>query len=148
MSTILKSLFGSQFGIDKDGYLTTNVGIKVPAVFVGASGSEIQSADTSVTSATSATTATAITNTGLTLITSTGQAFTLAAPTAAGLRKRVVQTSAGTGITVTLASGTFNGTNTVATFTAKNANLDLVAVTTAYFSVTNNSSLGSLIVLS
>lgn len=56
MTTILTSLHGRKLGLDKDGYLTGPVGIKVPAVYIGTSGSEVKQPnfDTEVVTATNA----------------------------------------------------------------------------------------------
>lgn len=40
MTTILTSIHGRRLGLDKDGYLTSPKGVKVPEVHIGASGSE------------------------------------------------------------------------------------------------------------
>ena len=88
MSTILTSLHGKQAGIDKDGFLTSPLGIKVPALYVGASDAEVRVGDVSVTQATISSTGTAIGNSGLTVLTSTAaKAYVLTDPAAAGLRK-------------------------------------------------------------
>ena len=48
MSTILTSLHGKQAGVDKDGFLTSPVGLKVRALYVGASDAEVRVGDVSV----------------------------------------------------------------------------------------------------
>lgn len=42
MTDILTSIHGRLVGLDKDEYLTTPVGVKVPALYIGTSGSETQ----------------------------------------------------------------------------------------------------------
>ncbi len=159
MSTILTSLFGKRAGFDKNGYWTTDQGIAIPALKVGTSDSEVtvnnlsvtspSLVDDTVTSATSGSTGTAISNSGITTVVSTrNQGFTLSAPTRAGLRKMIVQTSAATANTVTLASGTYDGTHTIATFTGTGSNIHLIAASTSLFQITNLSSLGTGCVLS
>jgi hypothetical protein len=105
MSEILTSLHGKQLGIDVDGYLTSPVGIKVPKVYVGTSGSE-ELVDGSAL-VTSASTAASISNVGLTWGSSAAGTFTLAAPTRAGLTKTLAWDllPGTTTVTITCASG-------------------------------------------
>jgi hypothetical protein len=105
MSTILTSIHGHKVGLDADGYLTSPVGIKVPAVYVGTSGSEeLEGGSAAVTSAS---TAASISNTGMTWGSSAAGTFTLAAPTRAGLRKQLSWDllPGTTTVTITCASG-------------------------------------------
>jgi hypothetical protein len=50
MSQILHSLYGKNLGMDKDLYLTSPVGLKMPEVWIGPSGSEVRSDPHTVTS--------------------------------------------------------------------------------------------------
>lgn len=67
-----------------------------------------------------------------------GIAATIAAP-AAGRRLVITQTGAETeGHTVTLTAGTFDGTNTIATFNAAGETLDLIGLSATRFLILNN----------
>lgn len=81
MSQILTSLHGKELGLDKDRYLTSPTGIKVPEIWQGASGSEVRLDHTGVTNIDS--TATQLLAYGLNLITTTAGTsgiFVLPAP--------------------------------------------------------------------
>jgi len=80
-----------------------------------------------------------ISNTGTTTLGSTtATAYTLGAP-AAGVHKVITMTGATTAAqTVTLASGTFDGTNNTATFNAAAETLVLEGLTTAAYCVSSN----------
>jgi hypothetical protein len=105
MSEILTSLHGKMLGLDADGYLTCPVGIKVPKVYVGTSGSEELVDGAALV--TSASTASSISNVGLTWFSSAAGTFTLAAPTRAGLHKQLAADllPGTTTVTITCASG-------------------------------------------
>jgi hypothetical protein len=144
MSTILTSLHGKQAGLDKDGFLTSPIGLKVPALYVGASDTEVRVADTGVTQATISSTSIAIGNSGLTTITSTAsKAYVLTDPTGAGLRKAISQTSSSTAAkTVTSAGGAgigFDGLNHIATFLGRGDALYLQSISTAMWAVIGRS---------
>lgn len=142
MSTILTSLHGKQAGIDKDGFLTSPVGIKAPALYVGASDAEVRVGDVGVTQATISSTGTAIANSGLTVIISTAaKAYVLTDPGAAGLRKALSQTSSSTAAkTVTSAGGVgFDGLNHIATFLGRGDALYLQSISTAMWAVIGKS---------
>lgn len=142
MSTILTSLHGKQAGIDKDGFLTSPVGIKAPALYVGASDAEVRVGDVSVTQATISSTGTAIGNSGLTVIISTAaKSHVLTDPGAAGLRKALSQTSSSTAAkTVTSAGGVgFDGLNHIATFLGRGDALYLQSISTAMWAVIGKS---------
>lgn len=144
MSTILTSLHGKQAGLDKDGFLTSPVGLKVPALYVGASDAEVRVADTGVTQATISSTGSSIANSGLTVVTSTAsKAYVLADPTGVGLRKAISQTSSSTAAkTVTSAGGTavgFDGFNHIATFFGRGDALYLQSISTAMWAVIGRS---------
>ncbi len=87
-----------------------------------------------VTSATVSSTGTPITATGVTNITSTNIVnFTMALPTVAGQRKVMVNTATTTATTVAVSTGDVTldgGTAKTITFLAKNASIDLVALST------------------
>lgn len=142
MSTILTSLHGKQAGIDKDGFLTSPVGIKAPALYVGAADAEVRVGDVGVTQATISSTGTAIANSGLTVIISTAaKAYVLTDPGAAGLRKALSQTSSSTAAkTVTSAGGVgFDGLNHIATFLGRGDALYLQSISTAMWAVIGKS---------
>lgn len=88
-----------------------------------------------------ASTATTITNCGIANLTSTSTAavaYAMAAP-AAGVNKTLVQTATSTfGFTVTLASGTFDGTNHIATFNGAKDVLGLVGLSTSQYAIDRN----------
>lgn len=139
MSTVLTSIHGKRLGIDSDGYLTGDIlGIKVPAVFNGPSGSETD--PNALTSATISSTGTAISAGGLTVITTTGaKAYTITDPAYVGQRKVISQTSSSTAAkTVTTAGGAgigFDGLNHIATFLGRGDALHLQAISTAMWAV-------------
>lgn len=129
MTTILTSLHGKQAGLDKDGYLTSPVGIKVPELHVGTSGSEVQLtatvtelnrvADASgrIVNLTTQTnlSVTEASHDGkiVTLNSTTGQAITLPAATGSGAKFEFIVgttiTSSSTTIAVANASDTMAG---------------------------------------
>ena len=141
MSTILKSLHGLQLGLDKDGYLTSPVGIKVPEVYVGTSGSEVAHSLT----VTAASSGTVIANSGVATLGATAgnnPTYHLAAPVA-GSRKTISASTGSTGqiVSSTGAGATYRSTagstQTAATFPA-GASLSLLGVSTSLWQVTNN----------
>lgn len=147
MSTILTSLHGKQVGFDKDGFLTSPVGIKAPALYLGESDAEVRVDDLTLTQATISSTGTPVSNSGLTIITSTAaKAYTIADPTAVGLRKAISQTSSSTAAkTVTTTGGAgvgFDGLNHIATFSGRGDALHLQSISTAMWAVIGKS--GSL----
>lgn len=134
MTTILTSLHGKEFGLDKDRYVTTPVGFKGPAIFLGTSGSEVN--PDAITQATVASTGTNINNSGVTELTSTAaKAYLIDDPSFAGQRKQLSQTSSSTAAkTVTTAGGAgigFDGLNHIATFLGRGDALSLIAKSTA-----------------
>lgn len=90
-------------------------------------------------SVTDASTAANLSNSGITTLssTATSAAYTMAAP-AAGIKKVITQTGPSTAITVTLASGTFDGTNQIATFNASKDTIELVGLSTSRMAVVSN----------
>ena len=141
MTTILTSLHGKQLGIDVDGFLTSPVGIKVPQVYVGASGSEVALGGSDAVATPS--TADTLSAGGLSILSSTAvKAYVMAAPVP-GVVKRLFATAVTTAArTVTLASGQFQSTaqSTLATLTFDGAgqSLTLVGLSTAKYGVTAN----------
>lgn len=135
MSTILTSIHGKQLGLDKDGYLTCPVGLKVPAVYVGAAGSEVlQSGSGEVTSAS---TAANIAATGLTWFSSAIGDFTLDAPTRAGQVKTLFMDVA-PATTTWKVTTTAVGTSTKTVFRTTGAGpiaLTLQAISTALWAI-------------
>jgi hypothetical protein len=134
MSEILTSVHGKQLGIDADGYLTSPVGIKVPKVYVGTSGSEELVDGAALV--TSASTAASISNVGLTWFSSAAGTFTLAAPTRAGLTKQLAADllPGTTTVTITCASGSGIGSTDKTILKSTGAGplgVSLVARTTA-----------------
>lgn len=140
MSTVLTSIHGKRLGIDSDGYLTGDIlGIKVPAVFNGPSGSE--SDPNALTTASLASTGTTISAGGLTVLTATAtKSYVIADPVYAGQRKVISQTSSSTAAKIVTTSGTTNGTgfdglNFIATFLGRGQALALQALSTAGWAV-------------
>lgn len=140
MSTVLTSIHGKRLGIDSDGYLTGDIlGIKVPAIFNGPSGSETD--PNAITSATVSSTGTNISAGGLTTLTSTvAKNYVLTDPAYAGQRKVISQTSSSTAAKIVTTSGTTNGTgfdglNHIATFLGRGQALALQALSTAGWAV-------------
>jgi hypothetical protein len=88
-----------------------------------------------------ASTGTTIANCSIAVLASTSTAavaYAMAAP-AAGVKATLVQTATSTfGFTVTLASGTFDGTNHIATFNGAKDVLDLVGLSTAQYAIRGN----------
>ena len=82
MSTILHSLYGRLFGLDKNKYVTAEKGIKLPNVYVGSADSEVAIfGSTAVQAATSATTGTVLNWGGyITLTSSSTSTWNIAAP--------------------------------------------------------------------
>lgn len=139
MSTILRSIAGRLFGLDADGYATSPVGLKIPDLRVGASGSELPVSGSGVV--TTASTGSTIGAGGFTaLAASTAAAFVLAGPIT-GTRKTLHATSTSTGQVVTLVSGNFSSTDgatgTIATFTGVGQTLELLAKSTGIYAVLN-----------
>lgn len=134
MSEILTSLHGKQVGIDKDGYLTSPVGIKVPSVFTGVSGSELNPA-----AVTSASTAASISGSGLTWFSSAAGAFTLTDPLSAGQTKVLSMDNAPATTTwsvTTAAAGIGNANKTIwRTTGAGPIALTLQAISTALWAI-------------
>lgn len=136
MTDILTSIHGRKFGLDADGYATNPTGAKFPELWAGVSGSEVRVADPTITAGS---TAANISASGITTLGSTDAAsYTLSAPVA-GNEKKLVCTAATTTIqTVTLESGTFDGTNNVASFDGDGEALHLQAVSTARWAILSN----------
>ena len=139
MTTILTSIHGIRLGLDKDGYLTGPVGIKMPEMYVGTSGSEVLVNDNTTTSATVATTATAISNSGITTLTSTAaKTYTMTDPTGVGLKKRLVQTSSSTaGLKITPVAATIAGStlNVALNLFGAGNSFNLESISTAVWAV-------------
>lgn len=117
---ILKSIVGRRFGIDKDGYWGGEKTLK--------------------DNVTVASTGTVIEPWGVTSFGSTAaKGYSMSAPVP-GVEVLLACTQASTGAlqTVTLASGTFDGTNHIATFNAAGDNLFLKGLTTSLFAVVGN----------
>jgi hypothetical protein len=145
MSTIRHSLYGKLFGLDANNYLTSPVGVKVPQVYAGVSGSEVAvMGSTSVQAATSATTATNITAGGITTVSSAATTWQLAAPVA-GVPKWLSAASSSTATrTITVASGsqiccTAGTSMTSIVLTGGGQGVTLVGISTAIYQVVNNS---------
>jgi hypothetical protein len=120
MSTILHSLYGRKFGIDRNGYPTSPVGVKVPGVSVGPSESEVCIYGSSaLQSNTSGTTATNLKAGGVNTIAAStdDDTWVLAAPAAAGIPCVITRlaTSTGTTATVNMASGVTLATSAIST---------------------------------
>lgn len=143
MSTILRSIAGRLFGLDKNGYATSPNGIKVPDIQYGPKDSEV-----SMTSVTAVTTAAAISGAGTASIAgSTGQGstaartFSLTDPVKAGQTKNIICYPSSLNQAVTCVGATFDGTNNTATFASTLAtwrSLALVALSTARWGVLSN----------
>jgi hypothetical protein len=143
MSEILTSLHGKMLGLDVDGYLTCPVGIKVPKVYVGTSGSEELVDGASLV--TSASTAANISNVGLTWFSSAAGTFTLAAPTRAGLTKYLAADllPGTTTVTITCASGSGIGSTDKTILKSTGAGplgVSLVSRTTAVWDIVSSHS--------
>lgn len=144
MSTILHSLYGRKLGVDRNGYITGDVGAKFAGVHVGPSGSEVAIfGSTSLAAATSATTATDMRAGGVNTIAAStdDDTWTLAAPAAAGIPVEIIRltTSTGTTGTVNMASGVTVGTSAISTgsvmaFTGF-ASISLISVSTAAYAL-------------
>ena len=138
MSDILVSLHGRDVGLDKDRYLTSRVGIKIPSLFVGASGSELD-----VNAVTAASTASNLTASGITTLACTAVlTYTMDEPVT-GLSKRLTATGASTSVRkVTLAAGTFGttagSTGNTLSFSQTGQAVSLQALSTALFQVFGN----------
>ena len=105
MSRILKSIFGRQLGIDVSGYLTSPIGAKLPALYLGASGSEVQLTNPAYNGVQS--TASMIA-TGITALNSSSTTYQIPAP---ALNKRITLTTSATSTGIkyaTLVSGGLN----------------------------------------
>lgn len=141
MSTILKSLHGNQVGIDKDGYLTSPVGIKVPSLFVGPNNTEVQ-LDNTVTAASTPVT---VPRFGTATLGATGGAnltYHLQAPVA-GCRKVIAASGTSTGqiLSSTAAGAAFNstaGATSVSCTIGKGGALLLEGLSTALWQVVSN----------
>jgi hypothetical protein len=138
MSTILHSIYGRKLGLDANGYVTVgeSKGIALPAIKVGASGSEIAMfGSTAVVAHTSATTGTDIVAAGVTTISSAVTTWRLDPP-AIGVVKWIARLSSDTATTgtINLESGAIlssaNSTGTVISMTG-NSVIGLVGLTTA-----------------
>jgi hypothetical protein len=147
MSTILHSIYGRKFGIDRNGYPTNPVGLKAPGISVGPSESEVCIFGSSAlaTQATSATTATNLTAGGVNRISTAETTWVLAAPAAAGIPVWIsrLTTSTGTTGTVNMASGVTIGTCAISTgsimaFTGL-ATIGLISVSTAAYALISRS---------
>jgi hypothetical protein len=110
MSTILVSLHGRDAGLDKDRYLTSRVGLKVPELWVGTSDAEVPMTPTVTASSTSTT----IPRFGTATLPATGGAnltYHLQAPLA-GSRKVILASGTSTGqiLSSTAAGANFEST--------------------------------------
>jgi hypothetical protein len=156
MSEVLVSLHGRRVGLDKDGYLTTDVGIKVPTVAFGTSGSEVALTVTAtelnnwvdgagdLQTLSSGSTGTAVNIYGVSQITSTqNQNWTIAGAAAAGVRKVLLATGGSTSSTVTASGCNFcstaaTSTGTVITFTGIGQSVTLTALSTLIWALTGD----------
>lgn len=145
LETLLRDIGGHLESLDTTelGYLngvTAGTVTASKAVVVGAS-KEIDTltVTTLKSGVTAASTESNISNTGKTTLGSTeAKAYTMAAP-AAGVSKTLTVTGGTTeAMVVTLASGTFDGTNHIATFAAAKATLSLEGLSTEAFCITGN----------
>lgn len=148
MTEILTSLHGKEVGLDKDRYLTTPVGIAVPAIKLGTSGSEttITATGTEINSLTASNTVTAastaanLANNGVTTLSSQSVTYTLAPPTA-GVRKWITSLSASSGTSRIVAAGsgvTFDSSNATMTSSAANQSVILVGLSTSRWAIMSN----------
>lgn len=141
MTTILKSLHGSQLGLDKDGYLTSPVGIKVPELHVGTSGSEVQLSNT-VTAASSGTTIGRYGTATLGATAGNNPTYHLEAPVA-GARKVIAASGTSTGqiLSSTAAGANFEstgGSTHVSCTIGKGGGLLLEGLSTSLWHVVGN----------
>lgn len=143
MSTILRSIAGRLFGLDKAGYATSPNGFKAPDYQFGTKDNEV-----SMTDVTAVSTASAISGGGTAWIKgSTGQGstaartFSLTDPVKSGQRKNIICFPSSLNQAVTCVGATFDGTNGTATFASTLAtwrSLSLVALSTAVWGVISN----------
>lgn len=110
MSTILVSLHGRDVGLDSDRYLTSRVGAKLPELWLGTSGSEVQLSN----SVTAASTGTTIGRSGVATLGATGGAnltYHLQAPVAGAIKYvQASGTSTGQILSSTAAGANFEST--------------------------------------
>jgi hypothetical protein len=145
MSTILKSLHGHQLGLDKDGYLTSPIGAKIPALYLGTSGSETQSDIEGLTTVSAASTGSNISPRGTTTLGATSgnnPTYNLSAPVA-GVVKRIFASGTSTGqiISSTGESANFastGGSTHVSATVPKGASLILIGLSTSLYGVQAN----------
>jgi hypothetical protein len=146
MSTILHSIYGRKFGIDRNGYWTGEKGPKATSIYVGPSESELAIfGSTALAAATSATTATNLRSGGVNTISSAETTWVLAAPAAAGIPvwiNRISTSTTTTGV-VNMASGVTVGscaatTGSIMTFTGLGA-IGLLSVSTAAYALISRS---------
>ena len=133
MSQILTSLRGKLLGLDENGYLTSPVGIKVPTLYVGASGSEVN-----LMAVTTPSSASNIGISGLTNLSATAAStYTLDEPVA-GIVKRLFCTIA-TSQAVKTAAATFvstlGSTFRRITFASSGDGVTLVGLSTSQWAV-------------
>ena len=85
MSQIVTEIYGNKVGIDANGYVTAQTGAKLPALFIGTSGSEVQQpAAGAGVAAGSALTLTAATHSGKLIKLDTAAGSTVTLPTSTG----------------------------------------------------------------
>ena len=154
MSSILHSIYGRKLGLDANGYISVgeSKGITVPALKMGASGSEISMyGSTAVVTATSATTATDLLAAGVSIITTGDFAWRMDAPVI-GLIKHIVRLSSDTTTTgsITLESGgiltSAGSTPNVINMTG-NSLVSLIGVSTSRFGVVSRFPTTSLVAI-
>lgn len=107
MSTILHSIYGRKLGIDNSNRVTVGEakGIAIPAVYIGASGSEVAMfGSTAVTAAASGTSGTTLSKAGITYISSSDTTWEIGSPVA-GAIKWISRNSSSTSTTGTLSVG-------------------------------------------
>ncbi len=145
MSTILTSLHGRQAGIDRSGYLTSPVGAKFPALYIGVSESEALVDAGGLTTVTTASTGANISARGVTVLAATAGAnlaYAIDAPVA-GVPKRIFASGTSTGQTIssTGAAATFystGGSTHIGVTVPRGAALDLVGISTSAYAVIGN----------
>jgi hypothetical protein len=138
MSTILHSIYGRKLGLDSSNRITvgTAKGVALPAIYLGASGSEVAMfGSTSVTAAASGTSGTTQAAAGITYLTSSDTTWEIAAPFA-GAWKVISRNSSSTSTTATVSFGSASvlssagSTNHALTMTGASGAL-LVGISTA-----------------
>lgn len=152
MSTILKHLHGNQFGLDHNGYLTSPVGAKLPALYLGTSDSEVAVSIAALTAAssgdkdvTAASTGANISARGTATLGATAGAnlaYAIDAPLT-GVVKRIIASGTSTGQTISSTGASANfvstgGSTHVSVTVPKGAALHLIGLSTALYGVMSN----------